>query len=256
MIFNKNIISKLIKLIHSFSTYALLTLNEQLLLLEQLKKINSMFNINISNSQIICMRNTYVYLLFKKKGTKVHKYGENIYNDYNNKISIIDIANKYKLFPYQVFQQILIESKYDSDQIYKMMSFPNLLPLQMKKNAHILLDNNPNLWFNFNLPIQNVYNKLRKLNCEYIVKYDLKKLGKCPDIIMNKNITYNNISFQWIEFKNYMIFDNNIILNDINHIATKYKRFGNGLLLYTDIICSKSFIKHLPVHIQSYHFFE
>lgn len=215
--------------------------------------INRKHEIIISPSNIILMRDTFIYLLSKTKGTMAHRLGDIILYEYKHKEKILDIAKKYNLPPMAVISQILIETKHESHKIEKMME-RGTLPREIQKQMKEIIENDPKFWFIRTVP--NIHNKLGKLNCKYKLKYDLKHNGKCPDILFDNRCTYKRRSFNWIVFKPYVLFNSHLHIHDIQKTINNFSRFGTGLILYNDIICSVSFIKTIHVHIDTYCFLD
>lgn len=213
------------------------------------KKNNSV----ISPSIIIDMRNTYIFLLSKTRGTFAHKIGDLILLDYIHKTPIIDIAKKYKLPSMSVVNQILIETKHESHKIEKMIK-KKMLPKEIQIQMSEIMKNDPIFWFNYNIP--NIHDKINKLNCAYKLKYDLKKYGKCPDILFDNECIYKRKIFRWIVFKPYILFDSSLHIHDIQKTINNFKRFGQGIILYNNILCSKSFIKKIEIYVDIYTFLD
>lgn len=233
--------------------YNKLTTIERICLITDITAICKAHKITISPLHIIAMRDTFIYLLSKTKGTLAHRLGDNIIIDYNGKMYIIDIAKKYNLPPMAIVNQILIENKYESHKIEKMIK-KQKLPKDIQGQMPEIMKIDPLFWFPCNIP--NIHNKLNKLQCTYQIKYDLRKMGKCPDILFDNKCTFKRRSFSWIVFKPYILFDSTLHLHDIQKTVNNFSRFGTGLILYTDIICSKSFIKKIESYIDVYTFLD
>lgn len=233
--------------------YGKLTTIERIQLINDTITICKGHKIEISPMQLITMRDTFIYLLSKTKGTLAHRLGDNIMIDYNSKMSIINIAEKYDLPPMAIVNQILIENKYESHKIEKMIK-KQKLPKDIQGQMTEIMKIDPLFWFPCNIP--NIHNKLNKLHCAYQIKYDLRKMGKCPDILFDNKCTYKRKSFSWIVFKPYILFDSPLHLHDIQKTVNNFSRFGTGLILYNDIVCSKSFIKKIESHVDVYTFLD
>lgn len=247
--------SKLLKNINKYFSehikYNKLTTGEKNKIISDIVEICKIYNIVISPSNIIDMRNTFIYLLSKTKGTSAHRIGDTILLEYMNKIPIMDIAKKYKLPPMSIVNQILIETKYESHKIDKMIK-KQTLPKDIQSQMPKIIKSDPLFWFSCNIP--NINTKLSKLNCTYRLKYDLRKQGKCPDILFDNNCTYKRRVFKWIVFKPYILFNSTLHIHDIQKTVNNFSRFGTGLILYNDIICSKSFIKKIEAYVDTYDF--
>jgi len=231
--------------------YSRLNTIETSYLIKEVTSVCKKYKIMISPSIIIEMRDTFIYLLSKTKGTMAHRLGDSIILDYKSKMPILDIALKYELPPMAVINQILIETKHESHKIEKIIKKQTL-----PKDIHLeeIMKVDPLFWFPCNIP--NIHGKLNKLKCEYKLKYDLKKMGKCPDILFINKCSYKRKSFTWIVFKPYILFDSPLHIHDIQKTINNFSRFGPGLILYNDIICSKSFIRKLDVYVDTYAFFD
>lgn len=233
--------------------YTKLSTSEQSVFVNNFKKIIKKHNVTLNPSQIIQIRDTFIYLLSKTKGTYVHRIGDTIFTEYKNKLPIIDIANKYELPPMSVVNQILIETKHESHKIEKMIK-KQMLPKEIQIQMPEIMKSDPMFWFSCTIP--NIHNKLNDLKCPYKLKYDLRKMGKCPDILFDTVCTYKRKSFNWIVFKPYTLFNNKLHMHDIQKTILNFNRFGVGLILYNEVICSKSFIKKIKVHIDTYNFMD
>lgn len=219
---------------------------------DDIKKIEQFLSklpIKIQLNKFIEMRNLYMYMLSKRKGILTNRYGDYIIKRYHNNESIIQIANKYKLPPLSVLYQILIELKYETHVIEKMLTHTKRMPSIIQQQLSDINKTNPLLWLpSINV---NIYNDIKKLGVEFEYK---KKLA--PLVIFRVICSYNKIQFNWIEIKKYMLFDNKLILMDINKTIHKYAKYGKGLVLFSDIICSPQFIKKLQCHVGNYMFFK
>jgi hypothetical protein len=221
------------------------------IIITDINEICKKYNIQINPTDIISIRDTFIYLMYKTKGTFAHRIGDLIFIDYKNKKNIIEISNKYELPPMITMYQILIEMKYESHKIEKMIK-NHSLPKDIQTQMPYIIKNDPTFWFPILVP--NIHNKLIKLKCQYKLKYDLKKNGKCPDILFDSTCNYNKKSFNWIVFKPYILFDSNLHMHDIQKTIMNFNRFGTGLILYNNIICSKSFIKKINTYVDTYDF--
>jgi hypothetical protein len=208
-----------------------------------------LINQPISIDKFIEMRNVYMYMLYKRKGVLTSRYGEQIIKKYHDNEPIIQIANKYKLPPFSVLYQILIELKYETHIIEKMLIHHKRLPNNIRSQLPEIIKSNPVLWLN--TVKCNIYHDIKKIGTEFIYKQK-----SAPIILFKSTCTFNKIRFDWIEIKKYMIFDNKYLLSDINKTAHKYAKYGNGLVLYSDIICSPTFIKKIKCNIGLYSFFK
>ena len=218
-----------------------------------LEYIFTKYNIKLDINKFIEMRDVYMYILSKSKGTLANKHGPEIINDYNKNIPIIKIAKRYKLPPMSILYQILIELKYESHIICKLLKSPSKLPKILRTQLPIVLKHTPLTWIR--IPPIDIYSKIKKIQMPFI--YDTSQTkGKRPIIVFNELVVYKKKSFQWIEIKPFMLFDNKLLLSDANKSFNKFQRFGHGLVLYTDIICSRSFMNKLKVSIDTYTFFD
>ncbi len=249
--------SKILKDINKYlkkhSKYTKLSNEEYNKLVSDINEITSSYNITMEHSDIISMYNTFVYLLSKTRGTYAHRIGDIIFSEYNNKMKILDIAKKYDLPPMSILRQILIENKYESHNIEKKLkkqSLPKNIRLQMSD----IMKHDPSFWYTLKIP--NMQSKINKLKCMYVTKYDLSEQGKHPDILFNTECNYNKKRFRWIVFKPYILFDSSLHLHDIQKTVNNFKRFGPGIILYNNIICSRSFLKKIEVNVDLYTFLD
>lgn len=239
--------------------YSILSVNERNELAHQIININNKYDINVLPQQIIEIRNTFIFLLSKTQGTRAHRLGDEIMNNYKSKMTIIDIANTYGLPPMSIVYQILIEKKYESHIIDNMMK-KHKLPKDIQSQLADIVSCDPAFWYSCNIP--NIYSKLNRLKCNIKVKYDIKKeinTDKCPDILIDedgKPCVYKRQKFHWIVFKPYILFDNYLHTHDIQKTINNHSQLGTGLILYKDIICSKSYIKKMNVCINTYNFLD
>lgn len=233
--------------------YSRLTIVERSEIISDLVLINHRHGININPLYMLAMRDTFIYLLSKTKGTMAHRLGDVILLEYKSKIPIVNISKKYELPPMSIVRQILIETKHESHKIDNMIK-RKIFPKEMQPQMPDIMKNDPTFWFPCNIP--NIHSKLSKLKCDYKLKYDLRKSGKCPDIMFDSACTYKRKTFNWIVFKPYILFDNNLHIHDIQKVISNFSRFGTGLILYNEIVCSKSFIKKINVYVDTYNFLD
>ena len=259
LLLSSSILKDLNAALNNYNKYNKLSTMEQDNLVSNLNILNNKYKIVIQPQQIIYMRDTYVYLLSKTKGTQAHRVGDNIIVQYNKGIFIMDIAEQYNLPPMTVVRQILIEKKYESHKIDAMIK-RYALPNPMLPQLSNILRNDPSFWFQYKHP--NIYNKLHKLQCNIKIKYDIKKeknIIKSPDILIDeqgKPCVFKKQLFHWIVFKPYILFDNYLHQHDIQKTINNFGHYGSGLILYNDIICSRSFLKKVDVSVNTYDFLD
>lgn len=190
----------------------------------------------LSVDQIIEIRNVYMYLLSKIKGTLASKLGEKIFNRYKNRESIIEIAKKYSLPPFSVLYQVLIELKNETHVIEKILQKPDIMPPDLKKQLKDIKNTIPGKW------LTNYYPIIKK------VLTHAKKIGNATInglfISYDKITVYRNKIFIWIEICPHILFDHTLQSQVINKINIKYKNRGPGIILFPNIICSTSFLKN------------
>lgn len=209
-----------------------------------IKKFLNETKIQIPISILIEIRDVYMYLLSKSKGTLANKLGEKIFMHYNNKKPILEIANIYSLPPFSILYQILIELKHETHVIEKMLKNPTLLPNDIKKQLKCIKNSIPEQW----LPKYSI--SIRK------VIFNAKKMGGIINnlfIRFNKLIVYKNKVFIWIDICPYILFDHSLQFKQIRRTNLKYKHIGPGLILFPNIVCSHAFIKQCG-NIETYNF--
>ena len=248
MIIPSDSMKKINNYLNTIQTYSKITIKEQNSLLKLLKEINN-GDVKILPSQLIDIRDCYVYLLSKTKGTLTHRLGSDIYKDYSNKMSITDIAKKYNVPSINVLYQILIEKKQESHVIYKTITHLNSLQNGFKSQIGDIINNSPSYWYYKAIP--NIHNKIKN---KYVTKYDMKKNGKSPDILFIEPLQYKRKMINWIVFKPYILFDNKLHYNDIKKVINNFQHLGNGIILYNDIICTQYFMKKININIDTYQF--
>lgn len=217
-------------------------------LCSKLNKENKKISLHIG--QLVMIRNSFIYLLSKRVGTFVLKLGENIMKMYKDNMHIIDIAKHYNLPPMSIVCQILMESGLESHKIQKAINKPSLLPDDIQSQMKSIIRHDPMHWYQYKIP--KIIDKINKLNCSYVIKQNTRHTGKQPSILFKSACEYNGNLLNWIELKNYILFDDNIFLHDINKTLFNFNRFGHGLILFLDIVCTKSFINKLSVVIDTY----
>lgn len=249
--------SKHIKIINKYLNdhinYSKLTNSQKNTLITDILLLLDQNNIYLAPNRILTIRDTFIYLLSKTKGTIAHKYGEFIFTDFNNSISVIDISKKYKIPPMAVLNQILIELKYEShkiEKIIKKQSLPKEIYLHIQLTELINMD--PQHWYNYNVP--NIYDMLLNIKCSFTLKKNNKKNGKYPDVLFDNICDYKGQLFNWMVFKPYTLFDSTLHYRDIQKTLNNFNKLGTGIILYNDIICSKSFLKKIGVYVDLYSF--
>lgn len=262
MFFSSKVLKEINKFINkNFETYKILTHHDYNKIQEFLDEINKKYNTSFNITSFTKVRNTYMYFLSKTKGVLTSRYGDNIMEKYKNNEPIICIAELYKLPPKNVLYQILIELKIESHIINKLLTTNiNKLPKNIQTQLQQITLSDPKVWISndqalLNNKINCIYNKIKELNIPF--KYDINNKSY-PTILFESSCKYKNITFTWIDIKKYILFDNDKILNDIDKTISKYSRYGIGLILFEDIICSKSFINKIKnkIYINSYSFFD
>jgi hypothetical protein len=247
MIVPSRVLKVIIKLITKFNTWTKISNNEYNEAINELKNINIKYKTNITINHYINIRNTYILLLFKTTGIIIHRLGDDIIKDYNNDISILQISKKYNFSPLSIIYQILIELKYESHKIEKMFK-KNTLPKNIQNQISNISQYDPIEWFPY-IKL-NITDKLKKIKC----KYNIVKINKEKLVLFDNKCKYNNVIFNWIMIKSYTLFNTELHLYDIQKTINKFKKYGNGVILYYDIICSKSFVKKIPIPTYTYDF--
>jgi hypothetical protein len=221
--------------------------------------INDKYKTTLMLDKLIEMRTLYVYFLAISKGVITSRYGSNIINDYNHGLTVMSISTKYDLPPSSVLYQILIEKQYESHQIKKILKTLKDLPDDLINQIEIINLNTPNIWLNLDKNYQGltICSKIKAvITVPFVYNNDKKSKIKQPLITFNEDITYNGIKFKWIVVKNHMVFNHTLLLLYVNKIAKRFNHIGSGLILFSDIYCSKQFIQLLEANIGTYAFFD
>ena len=227
---------------------------------EDVKKIHKFLEeINgvITLKQFINIRNIFMLMLSKRKGILATRYGTDIINMYKHKDGVIDIANKFQLPPMTVVNQILIELGKESHKVEFMVNNMTKLPKDIQNQMVQIIEMDPNNWVQTDNceNYSKLYYSLCKLNVEF--SFDIKpKGGKQPNILFKNPIIVDKKQVYWIECRPYLLFDNNNLLTDATKIYNKFNSLGFGIILYTDIICSRSFLKKINNSVKSYSFLD
>jgi hypothetical protein len=229
--------------------YNQITLADQKDILLFLQLLQKKYNVDIKISQFIEMRNIYMLFLSKTKGIITSRYGNEIINAYNNKESIISISKKYNLPPINILYQILIELKNEFHIIKNLLKHTEKLPKDIQYQMDQIILSDPQSWIM--QPYISIYSNIIKLN----TPFEYTDSNKKPNILFVKPYIYKKIAFKWIHLRYHILFDNDLLLSDIKKIE-KYNKFGKGLILYTDIICSRSFLKKININVKTYDFFD
>lgn len=218
-----------------------------------LKKINNV----LSFTQIVYIRNLYMYMLSKRQGVVALRHGEEIYKLYKkDPQSIIKIAETYNLPPMNVVNQILCEIGKESHVIDNMMNKNNnRLPKNIQQQMPQLLQTDPAKWLNLDNDINNrlIYTLLTKKNIKFISNYSEGK--KVPSIVFDKTILFDGRRIKWIELIPHGIYDNDFLFSEHRKIHYIFRKLGQGLVVYTCIICSKPFIEKMLIPFTTYKYF-
>jgi len=225
-----------------------------------IESINKKNNLQLSLEKMIDLRDVYIYFLANSKGIIASRYGNDIFNDYTKGLNILDIANKYNLPPISVLYQVLIEKQYEYHQIKELLADIDKLPIDLKNQMSIINKYNPSYWLNFDKLCQTLHlwicsksQVIKKIKTITDIPFNYHT-NDLPSIIFDTVVTYKNLSFKWIIIKKHIIFNHPLIEKYIHKLIKKYNHLGQGLLIFTDIYCSKKFIQQFNIPIVDYSF--
>jgi hypothetical protein len=204
-------------------------------------KLSKKYNIQIDENQLISIRNMEIAL--KPYGLKALKYGAEILTDARNGLSVLTISKKYHIPPMSVLKQILIEMNNSESDIRMMISNPEQLPDFLASQANDI--------FNADLGSKVNSEKIRKASADYEVRLGnyLKSLGihfqtenelrklnlqLTPDYLLTEPITINGKKINWIDAKDYLMYESRLVAKSILRQSEKYtKAFGPGAMIFS-----------------------
>jgi hypothetical protein len=223
------------------SCYAKMTQSEIDILIHQFSKND------ISQEQIQNIRSSYV----KNKMIKQHKYllknTNKIIEDYENKMSILDLSKKYDGSPLNILRIILLKTN-SKIKVKKILNNPKLLNsydlkqynIAKEYDVYALVNQDENLEKSllFEKDIETI---LIKNNIEYRTQEELSVEQKkshgyafcTPDFLIQTDLKINNHPIKWIDAKNYYGSNIDFIKNNIKEQTAKYiKNYGMGCIVF------------------------
>ena len=196
---------------------------------------------------IISINSSYIKNKMIKTYHKTLSKSSNISKDYNNKINILELSQKYDCSPLTILRIYLL-SKYNKIQIKKYFNNPKLLNTYdreqfevAKANDNYALVNQDSILEKATLFEQKIQVVLDDLNIIYKTQADLteeqiKNNGfatSTPDFLILSNLTINNIPIKWIDAKNYYGANIKFIRSNIQEQTKKYiKLYGSGCIIF------------------------
>jgi hypothetical protein len=202
---------------------------------------------NINLEQIQSIRSSYI----KNKMIKKHPYlmakSKNIIRDYENKIGILEISQKYDGSPLNIMRIILSKSN-SKEKVKKLFNNPQLLNAHDKEQFTIAKENDAFALVNqdtiqvhaanFEKQIEQVLikNKIKYKTQEDLTKEQIITHGKAfstPDFLIESELLINGSQIKWIDAKNFYGSNTNFVKSKINEQTKKYiNNYGNGSIIF------------------------
>lgn len=210
-------------------------------LTDEAAKLSKKYNMQIAEHQLISIRNMEIAL--NPYGLKALKYGAEILTDARSGISVLTISEKYHIPPMTVLKQILLEMNNSESDIRMMISNPDQLPDFLASQANDIFNADPRSKVNAE--------KIRKASADYEVRLGnyLKSLGihfqtenelrklnlqLTPDYLLTKPIIINDKKINWIDAKDYLMYESRLVAKSILRQSEKYtKAFGPGAMIFS-----------------------
>jgi hypothetical protein len=202
---------------------------------------------NINLEQIKSIRSSYI----KNKMIKKHSYlisnSKKIIHDYENKIKILSLSEKYDGSPLNIMRVILSKNN-SKERVKKLFNNPQLLNdydyeqfLIAKENDDFALVNQDTIQehaMNFEKQLGEILikNKVKYKTQEDLTQEQIKSHGKAfctPDFLIESELTINGNQIKWIDAKNFYGSNTNFVKSKINEQTKKYiKNYGNGSIVF------------------------
>ena len=202
---------------------------------------------NINLEQIQSIRSSYI----KNKMIKKHSYliakSKNIIRDYEKKIGILELSQKYDGSPLNIMRIILSKSN-SKEKVKKLFNNPQLLNVHDKEQFTIAKENDAFALVNqdtiqvhaanFEKQIEQVLikNKIKYKTQEDLTKEQIITHGKAfstPDFLIESELLINGNQIKWIDAKNFYGSNINFVKSKINEQTKKYiNNYGNGSIIF------------------------
>ena len=202
---------------------------------------------NVNKKIIRSLRNEYIKNdVFTKYHTVANN--KNLISDYR-KMTIIDLAKKYKLPPVTLFKIIEKTEKlitnYDKEQ-YK---------LAIENDIFSITDHTKQLKYSiaFEKKIENVLNKknIKFTTQDELVEAQTKQYGRAistPDFLLNSDLYIDYVKINWIDAKNFYGACTPFINYKIKKQIKKYiANYGSGCIIFKLDACSELMFKGVLV---------
>ena len=170
-----------------------------------------------------------------------------IIHDYENKIGILVLSEKYDGSPLNIMRVILSKNN-SKERVKKLFNNPKLLNdydyeqfLIAKENDDFALVNQDTIQehaMNFEKQLEEILikNKVKYKTQEDLTQEQIKSHGKAfctPDFLIESELTINGNQIKWIDAKNFYGSNTNFVKSKINEQTKKYiKNYGNGSIVF------------------------
>lgn len=202
---------------------------------------------NISIEQIKSIRSSFIKNKMIKKHHSLIAKSNNIVKDYDNKIGILAISEKYDGSPLNIMRVILSKTN-SKEKVKKLFNNPKLLNDYDYKQFEIAKANDDFALVNQDLIQQHaedferqlekilIKNKIKYKTQEDLTQEQIKSHGKAfstPDFLIESELTINGQEVKWIDAKNFFGSNSNFVKSKINEQTKKYiNNYGKGSIVF------------------------
>ena len=182
---------------------------------------------------------------------KKHSYlisnSKKIIHDYENKIGILALSEKYDGSALNIMR-VILSTNNSKERVKKLFNNPQLLNdydhkqfLIAKENDDFALVNQDTIQehaMNFEKQLEEILikNKIKYKTQEDLTQEQIKSHGKAfctPDFLIESELTINGNQIKWIDAKNFYGSNTNFVKSKINEQTKKYiKNYGNGSIVF------------------------
>lgn len=221
--------------------------------------ISSFNNHKINKKTLISMITLHTQNKIIKNYSKVYNNKQKLFQDYNNKINILDLSAKYNISPLTIFRIILKIKGFNKNKIKNTIK-NKIIDSYDKQQLNIAIKNDYYTGIHKEKQLQKSLeyeNKIQKFldkhNISYETQDDLIKKNSLltPDFLIKSKLQINDINIHWIDAKNFYGAYTSSNIQSLNKQSKKYNNaFGNGVFIFSKNFSDKLKIKNtLLLHI-------
>jgi len=214
------------------------------------RRLSREFNVQVSSSQLIAMRDMEVALESQSGGVRALRHGPEMLAASKGGESVVTIAERLRLPPMAALRQILLEEKHSAAAVRAMIVDPSRMPARLAREAQAIFE--ADLGSRFNASQSRARSQayedalgahLRRLGLKFQTEDELRHAHKAsnsqsnlltPDFLLSKPVRINKNMVHWIDAKDYPMYGSRLVARSLASQAKKYtEAFGPGAMVFS-----------------------